>query len=188
MFAVRLRRLGGGGGRRVCHRRFQPPPHLLTTLPVPAGGGRCVRHATAATGRRRRRGTGTARGRPGRAARAGGGGRGAAGRARRRTRPPVSVSDGQARGPHDRPRWRIRSASRQTCRTEALGRTACRARRRSRHGAERRVGGHWSRLRGQSVSPPSLEAGTMTARDLRMLPVAAVEAPWRAADRRRRTR
>ena len=59
-------------------------------------GGRRVRHATAA-GRRRRRGTGAARGLPGRAARTGGGGRGAAGRARRRTRPPVSVSDGQAR-------------------------------------------------------------------------------------------
>ena len=38
------------------------------------------------------------RARPGRAGRAGGGGRGAAGRAKRRTRPPVSVSDGQARG------------------------------------------------------------------------------------------
>ena len=32
-------------------------------------------------------------------------------------------------------------------------------------GAERRVGGHWSRLRGQSVSPPPtrLDAGPMTA-------------------------
>ncbi len=47
-------------------------------------------------------------------------------------------------------------ASRDDLQAEALGRTACRARRaasrhrRSRHGAERRVGGHWSRLRGQS--------------------------------------
>ena len=46
-------------------------------------------------------------------------------------------------------------ASRDDLQAEALGRTACRARRpasrhrRSRHGAERRVGGHWSRLRGQ---------------------------------------
>ena len=32
---------GLGGGRRVRHV-LQPPPHLLTTLPAPAGGGRCV--------------------------------------------------------------------------------------------------------------------------------------------------
>ena len=30
-------------------RRLQPPPHLLTTLPAPAGGGRCVCHGTPAT-------------------------------------------------------------------------------------------------------------------------------------------
>ena len=31
-----------GGERRVCPTALQPPPHLLTTLPVPAGSGRCV--------------------------------------------------------------------------------------------------------------------------------------------------
>ena len=30
-----------GGERRVCPTALQPPPHLLTTLPVPAGSGRC---------------------------------------------------------------------------------------------------------------------------------------------------
>ena len=132
---------------------LQPPPHLLTTLPAPAGGGRCVRHGTAATGLRRRRGTGAAQGRPGRAARAGGGGRGAAGRARRRTRPPVSVSDGQARGRAtdrvlDGGSGPARAAM--TCRPRpwdgqrvapvvpAAG-TVGRG-----DGAERRVGGHWS--------------------------------------------
>ena len=93
---------------------LQPPPHLLTTLPAPAGGGRCVRHATAATADGGGGvGTGAARGRPGRAARTGGGGHGAAGRARRRTRPPVSVSDGQARSRGGRPRSRRRSGSRE---------------------------------------------------------------------------
>ena len=131
-----------------------------------AGGGRCVRHATAATGRRRRRGTGAARGaawasgqgwrrrswggwssQASNAAarqrvRRRGGGRGAAGRARRRTRPPVSVSDGQARGPRDRPRSRRCSGSRVSrddLQAEALGRTACRAPRpASRHRRSRR--------------------------------------------------
>ena len=30
---------------------FQPPPHLLTTLPAPAGGGRCVCHGGSGAGR-----------------------------------------------------------------------------------------------------------------------------------------
>ena len=32
---------------------LQPPPHLLTTLPAPAGGGRCGSHGPAGHGRRR---------------------------------------------------------------------------------------------------------------------------------------
>ena len=66
-------------------------------------------------------------------------------------------------------------ASRDDLQAEALGRTACRARRpasrhrRSRHGAERRVGGHWSRLRGQSVSlPPRRTVGP--AQDAHLAP------------------
>ena len=153
------------------HRRLTRRP-ATPHLDLARGGGRRVRHAPAATGRRRRRGTGTARGRPGLAA-------AVVGRlveqGVERGRP-FSVSDGQARGPRDRPRSRRCSRAARaamTCRTEALGRTACRARRRSRHGAERRVGGHWSRLRGQSVSPPSPSRGS------------AVAAPW--ADKRRPT-
>ena len=163
---------------RPAPTRYPMEPGRVSTavIRLPAGGGRRVRHAPAATGRRRRRGTGAARGRPGRAARAGGGGRGAAGRARRRTRPPVSPTlaprrgfprPAYRRGPRPRPsprprddRPRSRRCSRparaaMSCRPRSLGRTACRARRpasrhrRSRHGAERRVGGHWSRLRGQ---------------------------------------
>ena len=38
-----------GGERRVCPTALQPPPHLLTTLPVPAGSGRCGSHGVAAT-------------------------------------------------------------------------------------------------------------------------------------------
>ena len=90
------------------------------------GGGRRVRHATAATGRRRRRGTGAAQGRPGRAARAGGGGRGAAGRARRRTRParqrrspsPSTYSAGATFGGQRSPRLKV-TASKGRMRTGA---------------------------------------------------------------------
>ena len=92
--------------------------------------------------------------------RAGGGGRGAAGRARRRTRPPVSVSDGQARRPRDRPRSRRRSGPARAAMTagrglgtDSVSRPSCRQPHRpSRHGAERRVGGHWSRLRRRTLA------------------------------------
>ena len=165
-------RRGGGRARgsssRSRNRRHCAPatsPHLLTTLPAPAGGGRCVRHAAAATGRRRRRGTGAARGRSGRAAKGW----------RRRSWVRL-VEPGVERGrPSACPTAKPAAARptafstvlppRASCddlQAEALGRTACRARRaasrhrRSRHGAERRVGGHWSRLRGQSVRLPPL--------------------------------
>ena len=49
-----LRRPGADGASATA---LQPPPHLLTTLPVPAGGGRC--------GRRRGTRRGSARGRAG---------------------------------------------------------------------------------------------------------------------------
>ena len=82
-----LRRPGADGASATA---LQPPPHLLTTLPARAGGGRCGCHATApAAAGGGGEEPGAAGGRPGRAARAGGGGGGAAGRARRRTRAPA---------------------------------------------------------------------------------------------------
>ena len=96
---------------------LQPPPHLLTTLPAPAGGGRRGCHGHGGHGRRTVR-RGAARGRPGASGQAGHPERrclsprpwranvpgwrrrfGAAGRARRRRgRGVAAASDGQARG------------------------------------------------------------------------------------------
>ena len=49
------RRVGMPGADGASATALQPPPHLLTTLPAPAGGGRCGCHGTAGRGRRRRR-------------------------------------------------------------------------------------------------------------------------------------
>ena len=162
-----------GGGRRVCHG-LQPPPHLLTTLPAPAGGGRCVRHATAATGRRRRRGTRSAARRTSANARCRSRAAWASGLGWRRrswggwsSQASNAAARQRVRRPSPRPRDRPRS---RRCSGPARAAMTCRPKPWDGQrvapvvppagtvdrgdGAERRVGGHWSRLRGQSVSPP----------------------------------
>ena len=161
---------------------LQPPPHLLTTLPAPAGGGRCGCHGTAAHGRRPRGGAeplpreSDLGERPG----LGQSGVGRAGRARRRTagarrrrvrrpkpaaaRPTGLSTSSGPRGPRRpaRPRaWNGQRASRPSSPSSQRGSRAGRYRRSPRC-AERRRRSRFptSGAARESTTPSSMQQGS----------------------------
>ena len=154
-----------GGERRVCPTALQPPPHLLTTLPVPAGSGRCGSHGMAATaaGRAAARNPVPHAGDLGERPRTGGqSGRGRA--AVERPKPAAAPATGLSTSSGPRERRRPTGRGRGTDSARRARRPLHPARKSCRPvppiaGDAPSGGGHGSRLRGQPVSPPQRLTG-----------------------------